>query len=300
MAAKKGKEEAMPGAGAPAAVKAGGSAAEEKRTITISKEALYAIAIVFLLMASLIVILILPKPSVPAAQVVAQTPQGPQQVQVPSVVVGFGDLPPLGNPGAPVSLIEFTDFQCAYCAKFHSGVEQAIIADYVNTSKVKFYHRDLPLGFHDKAYDAAIAAQCANEQGKFWEMRDTLMGGQQEWSILLQQDAGARFESYASGLGMNSTRFDACYGNRTYASGIKDDENAAAALGISATPTFAIVIPKSMAPALESNFSSVRALLPVSLYATVRLAQDGGDYVVIVEGSQPYPVFKAIFDKVNY
>jgi len=289
-AKKKGREGAV----------AGRAPEGEKNTITVGREVIYAAGIVILILLFAVALLAIPKIQPQPAQAAQNTTQQPAQPTVPFVTVSYGNLPPLGNPSAPVSLIEFTDYQCPFCERFYSGVEQAITADYVNSSKVKLFHRDLPLGFHDKAYDAAMTARCANEQGKFWEMRGTLMSRQQEWSILLQPDAVDRFASYASDLGLNATEFDSCYANKTYASQIKEDGDAAAMLGISATPTFAIVVPKSMAPELESNFSSVRALLPASFYSSVRLAQDSADYVVVVEGAQPYPVFKAIFDNVNY
>jgi len=291
--------------------KKGGKTEEEKgkaagaraggETVTVSKEMLFMLVAVFVLMAAMIALLVLfPGTGGSAQRVVAQANAGNQTPIVPVMSVGYGSLPLRGNAGAPVALIEFGDFQCAYCEKFYSGAEADIIREYVDTGKVRIYFRDVPLGIYDKALDAALTARCANEQGKFWEMHDILYGKRAEWAPIAESGVAGTFASYANETGLDMQEFAACYGNATYAADIQKDKNEAAALGITATPKFALIIPKSRVSGFEAEFSSIRSSLPPQMYATMRLAQDNGNYIIIIEGNQPIDTFRAIFDTVSY
>lgn len=86
----------------------------------------------------------------------------------------------LGNPSATVSIIEFSDFQCPYCRTFWKDTLPSIRRDYINTGKVKFIYRDFPLSFHPGAQPMAEGAECAEEQGKYWEYHDKLFEEQQK------------------------------------------------------------------------------------------------------------------------
>ena len=91
--------------------------------------------------------------------------------------------PTLGKKDAPIVMLEFSDFQCPFCEKFFSGAEPQIIKDYVDTGKVLFVYKDFPLKqIHPMAQKAAEAANCANEQGKFWQYHDKLFSKQIEWA----------------------------------------------------------------------------------------------------------------------
>ena len=82
----------------------------------------------------------------------------------------------LGRSDAPLTLLEFTDYQCPYCRQFHTNVFGELKKNYIDTGKVRFYSRDLPLdSIHPNASRAAQAARCASDQGQFWKLRD-LMG----------------------------------------------------------------------------------------------------------------------------
>src|SRR6266852_9091619 len=80
----------------------------------------------------------------------------------------------LGRPDAPVTLVEFGDFQCGFCKRFHSDAYGELKRNYIDTGKVRFVSRDLPLEFHPYAMKAAEAARCAGDQQKYWELRDAL------------------------------------------------------------------------------------------------------------------------------
>ncbi len=93
--------------------------------------------------------------------------------------IGTGTNPPLGSANANVTIVEFSDYQCPFCAKAELTLKQ-ILQDY--EGKVKIYYRDFPLNFHKLSYQAAEASKCAGEQGKYWEYHDILFDRQQEWS----------------------------------------------------------------------------------------------------------------------
>ena len=96
----------------------------------------------------------------------------------------FDDDPKLGSDSAPIVIVEFSDFQCPFCAKFYSDSFGKIKKDYVDTGKVQLIYRDFPLGFHQNAEKAALASQCADEQGKWEQMHDLIFQKQNQWANL--------------------------------------------------------------------------------------------------------------------
>ena len=139
----------------------------------------------------------------------------------------------LGSASAPVTIIEFTDLQCPYCARFARDTWPLLRERYVDTGKVRFATRDLPLSSHAFALPAAVAARCAGQQGKYWEYREVLFGNQ----TLLGQD---RYAELAARLGLDTTRFDACRADAATTEAVRADAALAASSGIASTPTFVI------------------------------------------------------------
>jgi protein-disulfide isomerase len=139
----------------------------------------------------------------------------------------------LGAADAPVSIIEFTDIQCPYCARFALDTWPALKARYIDTGKVRFASRDLPLPFHPHAVPAAVAARCAGEQGRYFEYREALFRGQ-------AQLADAPYEKIAAHFGLDVERFAACRADRGMRDAVRADAALAAANGIASTPTFVI------------------------------------------------------------
>lgn len=92
--------------------------------------------------------------------------------------VSMDDDPVLGNANAPITIIEFSDYECPFCKRFYDQTFGQIKKDYIDTGKVKFIYRDYPLSFHPGAEPAAQAANCAGEQGKYWEMHDKIFQAQ--------------------------------------------------------------------------------------------------------------------------
>lgn len=98
---------------------------------------------------------------------------------VTRVTVDSGDLPPLGQSSAKVTMIEFSDYECPFCARHFTQTEGQLIKEYIDTGKVKFYYRDFPLSqIHPGAQKAAEAARCAADQNKYWEYHDLVFQNQ--------------------------------------------------------------------------------------------------------------------------
>ncbi len=169
----------------------------------------------------------------PAAVVAQSNPGAP--VETPQVVrydVPADDDPFLGSEDAPITIVEFSDYECPYCRQWHSEVYSQLIDTYGD--QIRFVYRDFPLeSIHANAKPAAEAANCANEQGVFWDYHDKL------FSMELGLSADA-YQEYASQLGMDEEAFQECIASRRYQQEVQSDFDFAANLGVRSTPTFFI------------------------------------------------------------
>jgi protein-disulfide isomerase len=138
-----------------------------------------------------------------------------------------------GDSGASVAIIEYADFECPYCGQYEQDVYPQISKDYVQTGKVKYFYRDLPLPMHPRAMGAARAAHCAGEQGKFWEMHDSLFAKQ---NAIRDVDMPGR----AQELGLDTAKFSECLSSERYTDEINKSASEAQKMGIGGTPTFFI------------------------------------------------------------
>lgn len=145
--------------------------------------------------------------------------------------VSVDGSPSLGPQDAPVTIIEFSDFQCPYCQLWHQQVFGRIMANY--PGQVRFVYRDLPIPGHPEAAPAAEAAHCAGEQGVYWGYHDALFSGRYG----LGRTA---YEAYAGELGLDTISFINCLDDRRYLEKVNADYRDAMRLGISSTPTFII------------------------------------------------------------
>ncbi len=153
----------------------------------------------------------------------------PTPVAVTRYDVPEDDDPSIGPADAEIVIIEFSDFQCPYCKKWHDEVFEQLLDEY--PKQIRFVYRDFPLGGHPEAIPAAVAANCANEQGKYWEYHTALFSYEYELG-------GEAYIQYASETGLDVGDFTQCIDeNRYYDEVIKDFEFAAN-LGVRATPTF--------------------------------------------------------------
>lgn len=139
----------------------------------------------------------------------------------------------IGSKDAPLTMVEFTDFQCPFCQRFHVSTFSDLKKNYIDTGKVRFVSRDLPLDFHPNAMQAAQAGRCAGEQGQFWPMRDH-MGTHPD-----QLDM-AHLVAYAGELKLNVETFRACVESGKYKTAIQADMQEAVKIGANGTPSFVI------------------------------------------------------------
>ncbi|MCK9379294.1 MAG: DsbA family protein [Candidatus Moranbacteria bacterium] len=148
--------------------------------------------------------------------------------------IGENDIV-IGSKDSKVTLIEFSDFQCPYCQKFQQSVDE-ILKEYGD--KITFVYKQFPLtSIHPKAMDAAMASECANEQGKFLEYADKLFTNQADWS---KDTNNARFGTYAAQLGLNVGQFNQCVSSAKYQEKIQANATEAQEFGISGTPALFI------------------------------------------------------------
>ncbi len=167
-------------------------------------------------------------------RVASQRPgQGGVAASAP-VRTSVSGAPMLGRPDAPVTLIEFSDFQCPFCGRFFATTLPALKKDYIDTGKLLYVFRDYPLEeLHPNARKAAEAAHCAGEQGKYWEMHDVLFQHQRAL-------APSQLAEHARTIGLDGAEFDRCLSSGKYAPQIERGLVDGAAAGVQGTPGFVV------------------------------------------------------------
>ena len=171
---------------------------------------------------------------------IGNTQKAPSQSPQP-VRISLDDDPIRGDPNAPISIVEFSDFQCPFCARFHVQTLPLIIEEYIEEGKVNLVYRDFPIqSIHPNALPAAVAAECANEQGRYWEYHDMLFEKQNGWNRLDSNTAISTFSQYATDVGLEQQQFDSCLGSGKYLEEVQGDLSDGRDYGISGTPGFFI------------------------------------------------------------
>jgi protein-disulfide isomerase len=143
-----------------------------------------------------------------------------------------------GQPNAPVTLIEYSDFECPFCGAFASGAELSIDRDYIETGKLLYVFHDFPLQQHPNAMPAAIAARCAGDQNAFWPMHDLLFATQDQWAN--NQQPQSQFVGYAQQLKLDSATFTQCLTSGKHTAEITKAQQEGDQIHIPGTPTFVI------------------------------------------------------------
>jgi protein-disulfide isomerase len=146
----------------------------------------------------------------------------------------------LGKADARLTVVEFSDYECPFCKMFSQETETQFISEFVDTKKVRFVFRDLPLKQHPNAFPAATAAACANDQSKFWEMHRLLFRAQDEWAALSSTAVQDKYADYANQLGLDGAALKACMVSNKHDATIRADADAGYALKIGGTPSFLI------------------------------------------------------------
>jgi len=206
--------------------------------------------------------LVLPTTTANGATATAGTDPAQQEpVARENIKVDTGHLPVLGNQNAKVTIVEFSDFQCPFCRRFYTDAYQQLKKEYIDTGKVKLYFRHYPLDFHPQAVPAAIASECANDQGKFWEMHDKLYDEQEKkGSGTTIEFTNDEIKTWGADLGLNSTTFNECLDTKKHEAAVTKDTSDGSSAGVTGTPAFFI---------------------------------NGTELI----GAQPFEAFKAIIDK---
>lgn len=148
----------------------------------------------------------------------------------PSIEVAAGNNPARGPKEAPIQIIQFSDFQCPFCSRAEVTMEQ-VWKKY--PGKIHHVFRDFPLNFHQQAHKAAEAAECANEQGKFWNYRDLLFKKEKGQDV-------AALKEYAKQLKLDSAKFDPCLDSGKFAAAVDADMKDGQEAGVSGVPAFFI------------------------------------------------------------
>jgi protein-disulfide isomerase len=149
------------------------------------------------------------------------------------VTVPIGTGFSLGSARAPVVMIEFTDHQCPFCRRHLQIAFPELKTAYIDTGKLRYVVRDLPLDIHEEAFRAAEAARCAGAQGKFWPMREALSAHMATLSV-------KAYPGLAAEIGLRAGPFQACMADHRFESAIKADVAVARAAGLDRTPSFVI------------------------------------------------------------
>lgn len=161
-----------------------------------------------------------------------KSPTKPQRPQFEEVVLSVEGNPFKGNADAPVTMVEFSDYQCPFCGRHVKNTYPQIEEEYVKTGKVKYVFADYPLAFHKQAPKASEAALCAGDQDKFWEMHDVLFNNQRA----LQAD---NLPKYAEEAGVaDMAKFNKCLSDDKYKKTVDDNFEAGKKAGIRGTPSF--------------------------------------------------------------
>lgn len=181
----------------------------------------------------------------------------------------------MGDPDAPIQMVEFGDFQCPFCERFATETEPLLVQNYIETGKVYFTYRsagnwvskNIGQG-STESQDAAAAAYCAGDQGKFWEMHDTLFANNRD-----VEDQGSfsssRLAGMAESLGLDMTQFQNCYDSGKYMDQVQQDYEDAIAAGVQGTPSF-----------------------------VVTYKVNGETQTYLIEGAQPYDAFQQVLDRI--
>src|SRR5664279_2445276 len=161
-------------------------------------------------------------------------PAAPQEeAPIKARLTDLSGVSMLGSKNAPLTIVEFTDYQCPFCQRFHVTSFTELKKAYIDTGKVRFYSKDMPLDFHPNAMRAAMAARCAGEQGKFWELRDTM--GANPDALDIDHILG-----FAANLKLDTAALRMCIESGKYKERVQTDVLEAMKIGANGTPTFIV------------------------------------------------------------
>jgi protein-disulfide isomerase len=148
--------------------------------------------------------------------------------------ISIGASPFKGKVDAPITVVEYSDYQCPFCARSYRDVMPKLQEEYIDTGKLRFVMREYPLSsIHKNATNASMAALCAGDQGKYWEMHDLLFENQKQLGV-------DNLKSFASTIGLDTASFNECLDGKKTSGKVQKDMASASKLGMGGTPGFFI------------------------------------------------------------
>jgi len=186
----------------------------------------------------------------------------PQEEKITTQSLIQNGSPIMGNPNAPITIVEWGDYQCTFCYKFHQSSKNTLIEEYVNTGRINFVFRDFPLNGSDSVL-AAQASYCADDQGKYWEYHDEIYknwAGERTGWVTRQS-----LDQFANTVGLDLVQFNKCLDDEKYQQRVLENEKFGVKIGIKATPSFLIF---------------------------------NNEKITKVEGNQPFSVFRQVIDAI--
>jgi len=186
-----------------------------------------------------------------------QPPEAPKVITIP---LGLRGEPSLGSAKAPITIVEFSDFQCPFCKRFHDQVMPSLKRAYIDTGLVRFVHKDLPLPFHEYAREAAEAARCSWDDNQYWKIYGALFENQECFAC-------KGITSIAQTAGISKQRLEGCKKSGSTRKAVNSNLSESQLQGIHATPSFVIG-------------------------RTQGDTQTG----IVVEGAMPWPQFRAVLE----
>ncbi|HUF25618.1 MAG TPA: thioredoxin domain-containing protein [Gemmatimonadaceae bacterium] len=171
--------------------------------------------------------------------IATRPPQRPMVTTIdPAANTGEARPHVYGDPNAPVTIAEFADFQCGWCAQFAIVTQPDVKRRIVDAGLANYHFYDFPLPGHANAFPAAHAAACAADQGRFWEMHDQIFMGQNDWAP--RRNPKGAFEEYARQIGLDTREWERCYDDQRHQERIQANAAEGMRRGVSSTPTFII------------------------------------------------------------
>ena len=176
------------------------------------------------------------------AYVASRKPEAaaPTPLKVDAATAGPAQGYLIGNPNAPVTILEFADFECPACGRFATITEPDVRKRIIETGLANLTFYDFPLPQHLNSQSASNAAACADDQGKFWPMHDQLFASQDQWSTQATDNPKPMFMSYAGRIGLDVGKFESCYDARTHQKRIEANFAEGERHKVNSTPTFVI------------------------------------------------------------
>jgi protein-disulfide isomerase len=210
------------------------------------------------------------------------------------------NLPPLkaegyvlGSPSAPVEVVEFADFECPACGQFALLTEPDVRTRLVDSGKVRIRFIDFPLAMHKNTWDASLAAACANDQRKFWEMHDALFANQDKWNGEATSRPRGPISELAKGIGLDMSKYGACMDSDAHRPQIQANEQEGERRQIQQTPTFVFngaVVPGALPYDVYKRFvDEALAKAPAAGTASVPSDSTSASKVAPASASAPKP-----------